>query len=185
MPLPKGGTSPSASLPTSPLPLTERVLCLFVAFLSHQGLAHQSILTYLSGVRNLAIVGGYACIDWDQMPRLQLVLHGVARSLSHRNVRPPRLPITVAVMHQLRRVWSGSDFESQLMWAATCVGYFGFMRAGEFTAVDSAPPIILMSEVAFNSRSTPTAIHLQLRSKTDPLGRVVDKFLGVSGRCAR
>ena len=118
----------------------------------------------------------------DQMPRLQLVLRGVARSSSHRNVRPPRLPIMGVVMHQLRRVWSGSDFESHLMWAATCVGYFGFLRAGEFTAVDSAPPIILMSDVAINSRSAPTAFRLRLRrSKTDPLGRGVDIFLGVSG----
>ena len=32
-----------------PLPLSERALCLFVAYLTHQGLAHQSIITYLSG----------------------------------------------------------------------------------------------------------------------------------------
>ena len=153
----------TANLPS--LPLTERVLCLFVAFLSHQGLAHQSILTYLSGVRNLAIAGGYACIERDQMPRLQLVLRGVARSSSR------RLPITGVVMHQLRRVWSGSDFESHLMWAATCVGYFGFLRAGEFTAVDSAPPIILMSDVAINSRSAPTAFRLRLPQIEDRSAR--------------
>lgn len=53
-------------------------------------------------------------------------------------------------MHQLAGVWSGQDFQSRLMWAATCVGYFGFMRVGEFTAVDSSPPNIVMSEVAIN-----------------------------------
>ena len=41
-------------------------------------------------------------------------------------------PITGAIMHRLVGVWSGDDFESRLMLAATCVGYFGFMRASEF-----------------------------------------------------
>ena len=68
------------------------------------------------------------------------------------------------------------------MWAATCVGYFGFMRAGKFTAVGTAPPGILLSQVAINSRSAPTAVHLRLRrAKTDPFGRGVEIFLGVSG----
>ena len=68
------------------------------------------------------------------------------------------------------------------MWAATCVGYFGFIRVGEFTAVDSSPPNIVMSEVAINSRSVPTAIRLRLRrAKTDPFGRGVEIFMGVSG----
>ena len=165
-----------------PLPLSERVLCLFVAYLAHQGLAHQSIITYLSGVRNLAIASGAVPDKRDQMPRLQLVLRGVARNSSHRNGRSTRLPITGAIMHQLAGVWSSRDFESCLMWATTCVGYFGFMRVGEFTAVDSAPPNILMSEVAINSRSAPSAIRIRLRrAKTDPFGRGVDIFLGVSG----
>ena len=75
-------------------------------------------------------------------------------------------------------VWG--QLESRLMFAATCVGYF--MRAGEFTAVGTAPPSILLSEVAINSRSALTAVHLQLcRAKTDPFGRGVEIFLGVSG----
>ena len=123
-----------------PLPLSEGVLCLFVVFLARQGLAHQSIIAYLSGVRNLAIANGDTPVDRDQMPCLQLVLQGVARSPSHQGGTRPRLPITGAIMHQLLGVWSGDGFESWLMWAATCVGYFGFMRVGEFTAVGTAPP---------------------------------------------
>ncbi|XP_011407305.1 PREDICTED: uncharacterized protein LOC105314691 [Amphimedon queenslandica] len=116
------------------------------------------------------------------MPRLQLVLRGVARASSHHNGRAARLPITGTVMHQLVGVWSGQDFESRLIWAAICVGYFGFLRVGEFTATDLSPANILMSEVAINSRTSPTAIRLRLRkAKTDPFGRGVEIFLGVSG----
>ena len=153
-----------------------------MVFLAHQGLAHQSITAYLSGVRNLAIANGDTPVDRDQMPRLQLVLRGVARSPSPQGGTRPLLPITGAIMHRLVGVWSGDSFESRLMWAATCVGYFGFMRAGEFTAVGTAPPGILLSEVAINSRSAPTAVRLQLRrAKTDPFGRGVEIFLGASG----
>ena len=116
------------SLGLMPLHLTERVLCLFVAFLKHQGLAHQSIVSYLSGVRNLAIASGDTPEGKDHMPRLQLVLRGVSRASSDTNRRAARLPITGAIMHQLVGVWSGQDFESRLMWAATCVGFSGFLR---------------------------------------------------------
>ena len=146
-----------------PIPLFERVLCLFVANLSHQGLAHQSIITYWSGVRNFAIAIGTVPEKRDQMPRLQLVLRGVARNSSHRNGWSIRLHITGSIMHCLAGVRSIQEFESYLMWAVTSVGYFGFMRVGEFTAVDSAPPNILMSEVAINSRSAPSAIRIRLR----------------------
>ena len=64
------------------------------------------------------------------------------------------------------------------MLAATSVGYFVFMRAGKFTAVGMAPPSILLSEVAINSRLAPTAVHLRLRrAKTDPFRRGVEIFL--------
>lgn len=171
----------AAQLP--PLPPSEGVLCLFVVFLAQQGLAHQTITAYLSGVRNLEIARGGHPIDRDGMPRLQLVLRGIARTPSDRPQRPQRLPITGTIMHQLRRVWSGQDFESRLMWAATCVGYFGFLRAGEFTMVDpTAPPSITLEDVAVDSRTAPSALRLFLRrAKTDPFGKGVEIFLGSSG----
>ena len=56
------------------------------------------------------------------------------------------------------------------------------MRVGEFTAVGLAPPSIIVSEVAINSRSAPTAVRLRLRrAKTDPFGRGIEIYLGVSG----
>ena len=55
-------------------------------------------------------------------------------------------------------------------------------RVGEFTAVNSAPPNILMSELAISSRSASSAIRIWLRqAKSDPFGRGVEIFLGVSG----
>ena len=118
------------------------------------------------------------------MPRLRLVLRGIScsppRDGSTR--RPWSLPITGLVMHQLHGVSSNGQFESRLLWVAACVGFFGFMRAGEFTMVDlSLPPSLRMQDVAVNSRSHPSAIRLHLRrSKTDPTGEGVFIFLGRS-----
>ena len=103
----------------------------------------------------------------------------VARSLSPRGGTCPRLPISSAIMHRLVGVWSGDNFESRLMLATTCVGYFTFIRARKFTAVGTASPGILLSEVAINSRLVPTVVYDS--SKTDPFGRGVEIFLGVSG----
>ena len=41
-----------------PLPTSEAKLCYYVACLGQQGLAHTSIRTYLSGVRQLQIAHG-------------------------------------------------------------------------------------------------------------------------------
>ena len=79
-------------------------------------------MAYLSGVRNLAIANGDTPVDRDQMPRLELVLRGVAQSPFHHGGTCPHLSITDAIMHQLLGVWLGDDFESRLMWVATCVG---------------------------------------------------------------
>ena len=129
-------------------------------------------------MRNLAIANGDTPVDRDQMPCLQLVLRGVTCSPSPQGGTHPRLSITGVITHWLVEVWSGDDFESRQMLAATSVGYFGFMRAGKFTAVGMAPPSILLSEVAINSRLAPTAVHLRLRrAKTDPFCRGVEIFL--------
>ena len=61
-----------------------------MVFLAHQGLAHQSITAYLSGVRNLAIANGDTPVDRDKMPRLRLALRGVAHSPSPQGGTRPR-----------------------------------------------------------------------------------------------
>ena len=54
-----------------PLPTSESILCYFAACLGQQGLAHTSIRTYLSGVRQIQIAYGWNDPGIDQMPRLR------------------------------------------------------------------------------------------------------------------
>ena len=166
----------------SPLPLSEHVLCLFAAFLSKEGLRSQSIAVYLSGVRHLEICSGGTPERRDKWPRLQYVLRGIARS----QVGTPhrlRLPITCSILSSLKNVWSQGDFQSRLLWAATCVGFFGFLRVGEFTvASEQHHPCIVFEDVAVDSHTHPSIIRLRLRhAKMDPFGKGVDVYLGASG----
>jgi len=61
----------------TPLPASENLLCYFVACLGQQGLAHSSIQTYLSGIRQLQISHGLKNPEIHQMPRLRQVMRGL------------------------------------------------------------------------------------------------------------
>lgn len=163
-----------------PLPLSEVSTCLFAAFLAHQGLKSQSISTYLSGLRHLQISAGQGTVQGAKWPRLQYVLKGIARSQPGTQRR--RLPVTAGIMHQIlatSRVASPDAFEAHLLWAACCLGYFGFMRSGEFTATGSYPPAISASDLAVDSHSSPSIVKVTLRrAKTDPFGKGVDIYFG-------
>ena len=52
------------------LPTSENLLCYFVACLGQQGLAHSTIKTYLSGVRQIQMAHGLQDPHIDQMARL-------------------------------------------------------------------------------------------------------------------
>ena len=93
----------------NPFPLTESILCRFVAFLGKEGLKHRSLKVYLSGLRfftnssssRQSIPQGlHAC------PLLDYMLAGIkqaeSRVASHTD---PRLPITIQVFRSLKLVW--------------------------------------------------------------------------------
>ena len=65
-----------------------------------------------------------------------------------------------------------------MLWAACCMGFFGFMRAGEFTTTASQSDqgtCLSVQDVAVNSHTYPTTIKVHLiQSKTDPFRHGVD-----------
>ena len=71
------------------------------------------------------------------------------------------------------------------VWAAFCLGFFGFMRAGEFTCPSQEAfqsDMLSPGDVCVDSHDHPTrvAIHLK-RSKTDPFGAGTTIHLGRTG----
>ena len=172
----------------NPFPLTESTLCRFVACLGQEGLKHRTIKSYLSGLRFAQIHQALGNPFLKDMPLLEYVLSGIkhseARGTTHSDAR---LPITIQVLRNLKPVWLSSSPhpDSIMLWAASCSGFFGFLRAGEFTtpslqAYDASVHLSL-SDLAVDSHSSPSMVRLRIKqSKTDPFRQGVDVFLGAT-----
>ena len=101
-----------------PLPLTEQLMCMFVAQLGAESLSYQTIKCYLSAVHHYSIMGGQGDLFGPgALPVLQYVLRGVRR-------RPqppaqPRLPITPQILRCLKAQWSAHAAELNyiMLWA--------------------------------------------------------------------
>lgn len=167
-----------------PFPASEEVVTLFVALMAHQGLQPQTIKCYLSAIRFGQIAVGLPDFNYSQWPRLHYVLRGVKRSPSQPLSSTRRLPITINILQDLLRVWASDPdpFRARLLWAASCLGFFGFMRSGELTNDGKEPPAIRVGDVAVDSHTTPSILSVFLRrAKTDPFGKGVHIYLGRTG----
>ena len=167
-----------------PLPVTEQLMCMFVAQLGTEGLAHQTIKCYLSAVRHYSIMAGQGDpFGPGAFPVLQYVLRGVRRS--PRAPAQPHLPVTPQILQHLKSQWTchAGELKYMMLWAACCLGLFGFLRAGEFTSQpgqDFEPSSSLTPEdIAVDDHSNPSMVCIHLKcSKTDPFRHGVDIFLG-------
>jgi hypothetical protein len=170
----------------TPLPVSEDTLCRFVAFLSEVPISYNSIKSYLSAVRHLQISSGYPDPAITPSARLDYVLKGVRRMGRH-TPRASRMPITPVVLRKIFQVWSQDppSFNRTMLWAAFCLGFFAFMRAGEFTCPSReafTPDMLVVSDVQVDSHQRPTHLTVHLRvSKTDQFGIGVTLHLGTTG----
>ena len=112
------------------------------------------------------------------------MLKGIARSqTAHAQTR---LPVTPGIMRKLQEVCiSGqlSNYQSRMLWAVCCLGYFGFLRSGEFTMSDlSTAPSICASDLEVDSHQNPSIVRVHLcRAKTNPFGAGVSIYVGRTG----
>ena len=172
-----------------PLPLQRDNITRFVAHLAQSGVAYQSIRRYLSGLRFFQVASGLPDPGLGSIPWLEYVLRGVRR-LPRTTQRHQRLPITPGILQLLWAAWSQVPQESRhnatMLWAACCTGFFGFMRAGEFTCPSLRafrPDMLSPRDVSVDSRISPSVVSVRLRrSKADPFGLGVTVHLGRTGQ---
>ena len=92
------------------------------------------------------------------------------------------------IMQHLQQTWVGgvSHEDGTMLWAAACSGFFGFLRAGEFTVPSPAtydPEVHLnLADLALDSHSNPTVVCVKIKqSNTDPFRQGVNIYLGSTG----
>ena len=90
-----------------PLPLTEKNLYEYVAYLAQEGMKHQSTKCYLSAARHLQIMSGQGDPFREKMPLLEYVLWGIKSEQAKRfpTAQRARLPITPDMLVRNRQVW--------------------------------------------------------------------------------
>ena len=84
------------------------------------------------------------------------------------------------------RLWwshSSSQLDAKMLWAACCLGFFAFFRAGKFTynprPEEVAPAMLTAQDIAVNNKSAPSFLTIFLhRSKTDQFGRGITLVVG-------
>lgn len=168
------------------MPATETVLCRFVSYLAKAELKLGTIKVYLSAIRYLHIEEGENDPFLPTLHRLHYILQGVKRSQAEKGTeRRARLPITPDILRRIKRVWdkSASDYNTIMLWAACCLGFFGFLRTGEMTvpgdgSYDKACHLS-REDIAVDNPANPGVIRITIKqSKTDPFRKGVDLFIG-------
>ena len=172
-----------------PFPVSEHLLCSFAAFLGDEGLAPQTVKSYLAAIRNTQLSLGLPDPrEHSALPVLRRVLAGIRRSRIGRG-RPSRirLPITAPLLRDIREELERSaDPERRVLWAVSCTAFFGFFRLGELllTKLSDFDPRLHLAwgDMAVDDRQNPRMVKFHLKqSKTDPFGRGTDIILGKTG----
>ena len=167
-------------------PTSEPTLCQFAATLGKQGLKHQTIKCYLSGIRFSQIAQSYPDPFVGDMPRLHYVLRGIKSEEAKKNLPPkPRLPVTPTILTQIYQILRQhpEDFDNIMLWSAFLLCFFGFLRSGEITIPDTTsydPAVHLnFSDIAADHNVPPNILQIKLKaSKTDPFRRGINIHIG-------
>ena len=163
------------------LPASEETLIRFCAHLADT-LHHSSIKVYLSAVRSLHVDESLpdplvGCLQ------LRRVLRGIKRHQGSN--QPKRQPITSDLMRVIHRSLDFSSHNHTMLWAACCIGFFGFLRAGEFTVNAPFDPAIHLSvnDIQADSLSNPKSFRILIKCpKTDPFRQGCFVYIGTGGQ---
>ena len=128
--------------------------------------------------------GGWGDPQLGSMPQLGLALRGARKEQAGQSKRT-RLPITPVVLLKMHQVWNqkAPSWDHTMLWAACCLGFFGFLRSGELTApeVGEFDPRqhLSFSDISVHNSSDPRSLAVQIKqSKTDQVRQGMAVFVG-------
>jgi hypothetical protein len=162
----------------APLPATEDVLLLYVAFLYDQGLKGSTIRVYLAAIHSLHVYLNY--VYPLETLRLKLAVKG---AVSHSAPPTRKFPITYTVLSKMISAIT-ARFDYKLIVAAMCFGFFGCFRCSEFCLPDSVKfnvnDHLCVGDVVVNHKERMLSVLLK-KSKSDTFSLGVSVFVGCSG----
>ena len=170
----------------TPIPTSENVLCYFAACLGQQNLSASTIRTYLSGIRQVRITGGFPDPLIDHMPRLHQILKGIKLQTA-RLGKSTRLciPITLSILWELKsiRLSGNPSYDDLMLWAATVATFFTFCRSEEVTVENEKlyDPTVHLSDssIAADSSVSPNVSFLNIKQfKTNQFRKGVKLVIG-------
>ena len=172
----------------APQPITTEKVTLFIAFLGTQGLAPSTIESYLAGLRHFRLTTDPSLSDPSiHSPYVNLLLKGIRRTYAAKADPLVRLPVTISIMDHIKKALAKSphSYEHRMVWAACCVGFFGFLRCSEFLAPDSGMfdtrVHLCLADLRYVPSQDQHRIELRIKaSKTDQLRKGTTVSLGAT-----
>ena len=171
-------------------PITHENLALFVAFLGAQNLSVSTIESYLSALLYLKLMQDPTCANPSCMsPYLKVLLRGIKR-VNSRTGGTIRLPITAQLMRHIKsalQIQAKTDpYTPTWIWAAYCLGFFGFLRCSEFLTPDgtaySQDIHLSINDISLDNSSHPWKLLVKIKSsKTDQFRVGTTVVLGQTG----
>ena len=117
-----------------PLPVSTQDLCRYAVYLGGS-LQYTSLISYMDGVQFLHTIMDYPAAPISH-PKVKLVLRGLKRKLSQQTHQ--KLPLTPAMLLNVRRVLDLSLPTDQALWAALLCGWFAFFRRSNLVPPSAA-----------------------------------------------
>ena len=118
------------------------------------------------------------------MPRLELVIRGLKKEQAGLP-KKTRLPITTAILRQIRRKWEshGAKWDYMMLWAVVSLSFFGFLRSGEVVVPSDSSydpgQHLTFEDIAMDNQANPSYLRVSLKqSKTDPFRNGVKIIIG-------
>jgi hypothetical protein len=165
-------------------PSAEDLIAFATHLFSNQALPLATVRRYITALRSACVDFG-ACLTPFGDARLSRLLAGLARIRppASSGARPTRLPVTPDLLSQLLGLLSAESHSGRALRAALALGFFGLMRAGEFTYKGPDSTLLLRRHVTWR----PAHVEVFLpTSKTDRAGRgvVIRLFPSGNALCA-
>ncbi|XP_064402396.1 uncharacterized protein LOC135348148 [Halichondria panicea] len=171
---------------TDPFPVSELLLCSFASYLADEGLAPQTVKTYLASVRNTQLSLGLPDPrEGSSLPILKWAQAGISRLRLLKGTKSRvRLPITIHILRAVQAHLHTASFpDREVFWAIAATAFFGFFRLGELIQPRNThwDPNLHLSwgDFAVDNHDKPQMVQIHLRqSKCDQFGRGADVIVG-------